>query len=258
MLSMHTDKSENIVLRIGLTAALLSLVLIWGCNPWEAGKKIYEYRSMPAHIDLEQGTGLGDAEQKLARALDDSDKQIEQLRRTLERLGKKPDLEWMLRQIREMPWLNGLQLLDSTGNPEIMVPENPVKKLELHTIHQQIKEADSEQMRLFPQNTIFGMEVCVVKPLYHKKSYRGCLLAHFDFRTLLAEQPLAEEMVVLAPGHILWKGSRDRMATHLLQQNWEALLGEDYQGEIKLRTWSIYWLAIFIDADPMIYAVEVE
>ncbi len=241
-----------------LTSAVLALLIFSGCNPWETTKKLYQNRGFPVHIDLQKKSGLDEVEKKMAKALLETDRRIEQLRRAMDRLTHPPTVDWMQYQLRAMPWINGLQSLSPGGDPLERFPENPVKKVDLEKIHQLVLNPDSTKMRLTSQKTEFGPEVCLVKPFFDRETFLGCLLVHFDLRSLLSEQTAAEDIIVFVPEELLWKGNNERLARDLLDQNWNLLLQNDYQGEIKLQGKNIYWLVRFIDADPLIYAVEAE
>ena len=241
-----------------LLTAVLAVLIFSGCNPWETTKRVYQNRGFPVHIDLQDETDLDEDEKKLAKALLETDRRIEQLRRSMDRLTQPPAEDWMLHQLRTMPWINGLQALSPSGDPLARFPENPVKKVDLAAIHQLVVDTASDTMRLAPQKTEFGPEVCLVKPFFDRRTYRGCLLAHFDLRSLLSEQAPAEDIIVFVPDELLWTGSNEALAQRLIKHNWEALLQNDYQGKIRLQGHSVYWLVRFIGADPLIYAVETE
>ena len=240
------------------TAAMLVVLLLTGCNPWETTKKIYHNRSLPAHIDLQEGPDLNEQERKLSKTLNAADRRIEQLRLAMERQTRAPALEWMREQMRVMSWINGLFVLDSRGTPLEKFPENPVKKVDLEGIHRHMLNETTPTMRLIPQQTEFGPEVCLVKPFFDRDTYRGYLLAHFDLRSLLAELEAARDIMIFVPGRLLWRGDNHQLATVVIQRNWQDLLEEDYQGEITVQGRTVYWLVRFIGADPLIYAVEMQ
>lgn len=240
-----------------LTIALAVLIFS-GCNPWETTKRLYQNRGFPVHIDLQNKTDLDEDEKKLAKALLETDRRIEQLRRSMDRLTQPPGGDWMQHQLRTMPWLNGLQTLSPDGRPLAKFPKSPVKKVDLAAIHALLVDTASDSMRLAPQTTEFGPEVCLVKPFFDRTTSLGCLLAHFDLRSLLSEQTPAKDIIVFVPGELLWTGRNEELAHALIKQDWEALLQNDYQGEIRLQGQSVYWLVRFIGADPLIYAVQTE
>ena len=238
------------------TATLLVALILTGCSPWETTKKIYQNRSLPAHIDLQEGTGLNEQERKLSKTLTEADRRIEQLRLAMERQARVPALEWMREQMRAMSWINGLFVLDSSGSPLEQFPESQVKKLDLQAIHRLMQNETSPTMRLIPQQTDFGPEVCLVKPFFDRGTYLGCLLVHFDLRSLLAGLEAARDIMIFVPDKLLWQGETKQLATAVIERNWPELLERDYQGEITVKGHNIYWLVRFIGADPLIYAVE--
>lgn len=237
---------------------LLAGLLLAGCNPIETGKKIYQGNMLPARIDLEQETGLAETEQSVARVLAEADEEIEKLRLALTGLGEPPPLDWMQARVRSMSWLNGLQVLDAAGRRGNHYPQTLIKKMDFQDIHTTVSNSGSKRIRLVLQETSFGDEVCLVKPFFSQGGYQGLILAHFDFRTLIAGSSKEQEIIVLVPGKPLWAGDQGQIAQELSEQNWDQLLEDDIQGEIRLGQASIYWLARYIGLDPLIYAVAVE
>ncbi|MCF8037971.1 MAG: hypothetical protein K9K79_01515 [Desulfohalobiaceae bacterium] len=237
---------------------LLAGLLLAGCNPLETAQNVYQGRSLPARIDFDKGTGLKQKEQKLAQALSETDEKIEKLRMTLDRQGTPPSLSWMQDTGRSMPWLNGLLVLDSQGREVRRYPQAGVKKLDLQEIHQEILAAGPAHMRLLPQTTEFGPEVCMVKPFFYQGAHQGTLLAHFDFRTLVSADSQGDDLIVFFPGTLLWSGDYGPLARELSRQDWDRLVAKDIQGEITVGERTFYWLVRYVGLDPLIYAVGID
>jgi hypothetical protein len=251
-------KRKMITLGLLSASCLALMMILGGCGVWETTKNIYKGAILPAEVDLEEGTGLSEAEKKMARVFKGIDEHIEDLTRTLLVQENMPDEAWMQSQLTRFSWLNGVMSWDSDGDLEERIPEQSIKKADVQDLLD-VNGTSIQSRRsitFMVQDSELGPEVFLVRFLYQAAELHGSLAAHFDPRTLALQSSEPDEVLLFTPEHLLWSGMDGLELQDLKEIDWEEKLEHDVAGRVEVRGETFYWMARYIGDKPLFYAVQ--
>lgn len=252
------------VTRLACAAIACSLLFTAGCNQstknvWKDTKRYYgTYMNPPASINYDEKGELEAEEARLATSMLGIDMQLRKLERALENADKKPTPESVARFFKKFPWVAGIAAIDPNGNVLAQEPSLPMKPL---SFAETIKEDPKQNIRALRGSVVdspLGPEVYLAVPVYNGTTFLGAVATHFDMRALLPYSAKPEDLMIAAPGIILWPGKYDAAATPVATTNWEEVARNNTSGTVSNANGEFYWIARYVGNVPLIFAVPVK
>lgn len=250
--------------RVNKAACLLlalGVLLATGCKHeakeyWKDTRRYYrEYLNTPAKLDLEDKGEVEPAEARLAEGFAGIDIQLRALERALENSDRKPDAAWAKQMFQRFPWISGLAAVDSTGNVMAQQPDAPMKPLDFTPLLKEDAKQNMRALRGYVQETPLGSEVYVGVPIYVGSDFRGLVIAHFDMRALLPYSSRPADLMIAAPGQVVWPGRFDAQATPIASTDWDKLVTEHAFGSVSNGNGEFYWVSRYLGNLPLVFAV---
>ncbi|WP_035064574.1 PDC sensor domain-containing protein [Nitratidesulfovibrio termitidis] len=250
--------------RVNKAACLLlalGVLLATGCKHeakeyWKDTRRYYrEYLNTPAKLDLEDKGEVAPAEARLAEGFAGIDIQLRALERALENSDRKPDTAWAKQMFQRFPWISGLAAVDHDGNVMAQQPEASMKPLDFTPLLKEDAKQNMRALRSYVQDTPMGPEVYVGVPVYSGTDFRGLVIAHFDIRALLPYSSRPADLMIAAPGQVMWPGRFDAQATPIASTDWGAVLTKDVYGTVANTNGEFYWVSRYLGNLPLVFAV---
>lgn len=246
---------------IAIIALLGTLGLVSGCGTsvWKSTKDLYtEYLNPPASIDYGDKGTLSEAEAALAVRMRGIDSQLSLLERHLENADRSPSPESVALLFNQFPWISGFAAVDSTGDVLVQEPPMGLKELDFSRIVETGSRGNTVRgLRAMVQDTPLGPEVFAAVPVYNSAELMGLVVTHFDMRALVPFGQQPEDMVVLSPEAVLWPGRFAMESTPLLGKDWRSMVKSSVTGTVSNDTGNFLWVARFLGAEPLIFAVPI-
>lgn len=252
------------MLQVNKVACLLftlGVLLATGCKYeareyWKDARRYYrEYVNTPAKLDLGNAGEAEPAEARLARGFAGIDIQLRALERALENSDRKPDTAWAEQMFQRFPWLSGLAAVDSGGRVLAQQPETPMKPLDFTPLLKEDGKQNIRALRCHAQQTPLGYEVYTGVPVFTGSVFQGMVIAHFDIRALLPYSSSPADLMIAAPGLVLWPGRFDAAATPVAATDWGNLVSKAIDGYVANDHGTFYWVSRYLGNLPLIFAV---
>lgn len=243
-----------------------ALVMLSGCgsaweNAWKGTKSLYrEYLNPPAVIDYGDKGDLSDARAALARRIYGVDTRIGELERYMENADHQPSSESVSAMFARFPWLSGLAAVDaSTGEVLGEAPATPLKQLDYTPlISASARGGALRGLRGLVQDNPLGPEVLLAVPVYRDKDLVGLVVSHFEMRALTPFSEDPDNLIILAPGVVLWSGRFNVESTPLQKVDWEKAARSSSSGTVSGSEGKFVWIARFVGTTPLIFAAPAE
>lgn len=100
-----------------------------------------------------------------------------------------------------------------------------------------------------------GPEVYVGVPVYSGTDFRGLVIAHFDIRALLPYSSRPADLMIAAPGQVMWPGRFDAQATPVASTDWSSAVTKDVYGTVANANGEFYWVSRYLGNLPLVFAV---
>lgn len=244
-------------LRAVAVVVLLSLVCA-GCGAFGGVKDASEEIIWSEEVDFQDQSGLDAAEQRMARIVYPVDTRLQSLIeavRTLEPTsGQDADLEGLL---AEFSWIRGTATIDADGEVRSSLPREDDPPAAIGDVVSKAEQWEDRELHALYGKDRYGADVVLLKGLYSGASRTGYLVAAFDFSSLMADFPQAEELVAVSRGRVLWPGRYDRASERLAETSWDDRLDGGAWGRRSVGDRVFFWMARYIGQEPFFYAVEV-
>lgn len=248
--------------RAHLLAILMGITLLlpaFGCSTfneyWKDSQKFYYDNIHPTpEIDYEDEAPGDDEELLLARAMEPVDSELEAVVRMLVTLDEYPDQAWFDRFLERFPWVNGVAVLDVTGKVLDREPESSLKPINGEAVVALSEDWADRGMRALVENTPLGPELYIAYPFYVDNDWKGLNVVQLDPRNLVKRSPMADDLMLFAPGLMIWSGRFGDDALDVSAELWNERLAEDVSGEIETGSGTFFWLARNVGRTHIVYA----
>lgn len=228
-------------------------------NLWDKTSNFYENHIDPKpELDLQRSAGLSRQEKQLAIQFSVMDQQLELLLRSLAPQDTFPPPAWFNEITHRFPWLTAVAAVDTRGKMLAQHPETPLKPIQIAPLLEREWSIIERGLQGFVQNTPLGPELIIAGPFFLNGEWQGLLVAHFDPRSLIGLSPNQEDLVLLAPGKLLWSGLDETATQEIINASWEDILKNRTQGRWSSQTNDFAWISRPIGALQMIYAVTMQ
>ena len=249
-------------MRKRVVLALLGLVLFAasGCDtvkPYvKSTKRVYkQYVNVDPTIDLTD-TGVSDPSlRKLAALFAPVDEKLEFMLRALSSQDLPPTRDWAQNFLNTFPWVSGVTVLDDTGKVVSRLAPYSLKTVDYEPLMGLEKLYKARKMGAAISSSELGADVLVGKPLFVDSDYKGILVVQFDPGSLARYSPEPGQLIMVAPGAVLWAGDDPGAAQSLAQQSWKSILKGNVAGEMRLGT-RYFWQSRYIGQERIVYAVS--
>ena len=220
-------------------------------------KKFYkEYINTDPNIDLKD-PGISDPSvRKMAELFTPVDERLEFLVRALSAQDLPPEREWCQALMDSFPWLTGMAVLTDNGSITFRLPSYSLKPVDFAPLLEQEKLFKARKMAANVAAGELGAEVMIAKPLFVDNEFKGLLVAHFDPGSLARFSPEPGQLIMVAPGAVLWAGDDSGAAQALAGLNWKNILKSDVSGEQRIGGARYLWQSRFLAQARIIYAVS--
>ena len=252
-------------MRIGLFLMLIVFAAgVSACSQttkdyWKATKSYYyKYVNKPANIDLEDMGIYTPGEGYLAETLPPVERVLERFKRTLFSLDKAPSDNWMYAFVQRFPWIEGVALIDQEGVVIHKWPSVSLKEYSYGFIKEDTGNKKVRHLIGHAEETPLGPHVYVATQIMKQAEPAGYFVVHFDPRALFAQVQGAEELMVAAPGAVLWPGMFEVSATPVADADWGRLTRSNFSGRVRNANGSFVWYCIMLGTMPMVFAAPDE
>ncbi len=238
---------------------IVGLFFLAGCKNWIPGKEMIRKNNcfFPAEVNVQKDTVLCIEEDKMACLICGMDRRLESLLREMDTVERRPEKERLKGIYSDYSWLNGVNVLDKSGQPVLRYPEQAVKELDYNFLSEVKWSWKEKKYNIFALDTPLGTELAIVKPMFNGKELKRLLLTHFDIRSLLNFSDDPGELLIFLPDKLLWSGEEIAESKSFLEFSWKNILEDRVNGKLERQGKRYYWMSRYVGKDPIIYMVRI-
>lgn len=246
--------------RRALACVLLMIFCLAGCTQgvkdyWKTSKSYYyEYINTPAEVDLTLEEELPAGVEAIGVAVPPIDAELRRFERALFALDRNPDGAWMQNFSARHSWISGMALIDMEGNLIEQWPDTSLKNLDFKPLVEILPNKTTRLLRSYAQETPMGPEVYVAVPILEEGVTARYFVVHFDPRELFSRAPHSAEIMVSAPGVLLWPGKYQAASTPVVTEDWSSSISRSTHGYIHNSTGEFFWVGRYLGTLPMAFA----
>lgn len=219
----------------------------------ETWKATVDLVNPPPVIDTDQYQSENPNLVQLAELFAPVDGPLTSLVTFVENTDTLPDIDWLELLLTRFPWVNTVMVTDSEGEVVFMQPETPIKQM-VEPLRFPAQQG-SRKILTRVDYTDLGPEMYIGQPYFKDVAFRGIIGVGFDPRTLLTLSPDPTKLFIIQPEKgVFARGPVDREA--LLAVDWNEILTDEVQGELKAGDKHYTWIVRYIGKDPYVYATE--
>lgn len=239
---------------------VLMVFTLAGCTQgvkeyWKSTKRYYyEYINTPAAVDMELEDKLPLGVEVIGVAVPPIDSELQRFERTMFALDRNPDGAWMQNFVGTHSWISGMALIDLEGKVLEQWPDTPLKTLDFTPLVNILPNKTTRILRTYAQDTPMGPEVYVAVPILEAGITARYFVAHFDPRDLFSRAPYSSEIMVAAPGVLLWPGKFKAEATPVVTEDWSNSIRRSTDGAVSNAAGKFFWVGRFLGTMPMAFA----
>ena len=238
----------------------LTFLTLLGCSQvddyWKRSVDLYHaYVSPTPDVDLSEAELGEPIERKLARLFAPVDSHVESLRLFVSTRDEFPDDKWFATLFERYPWISGAAALDTKGQILDREPAVFAKSFAAEEVVSLSEDWEERRLLSYAENNAQGAEIYLAYPFYRDGVWQGLTVVHFDPAKVMAFSPDPQEVLLLAPGKILWPGRFDASQIPQNADYWEAVLKDHDAGEIPTGG-GFYWLARALGQSHLVYATS--
>ena len=237
-----------------------ALFITSGCDtvrPYvKSTKRFYkDWVNVDPSIDIGD-PGISDPSlRKLAALFTPVDERLEFMLRALSARDLPPDRDWAQAFLDSFPWLSAVTVLTESGTVVSRMAPYSIKPVDYEPLMGLEKLYKARKLGGAVVIGELGAEVMVAKPLFVDNEYKGLLVAQFDPGSLAKFSPEPGQLIMVAPGAVLWSGDDTGAAQSLAQLNWKSILKSNVSGEQRIGSVRYFWQARYVGQERIVYAV---
>jgi len=241
---------------------IAALMVLGGCSMWDTTAKYTkdswettrDFVDPPPEIDTDSYQFSNPNQEKLAKLISPVDGPLTSLIRFVDNTDTLPGIDWLDLLRARFPWVNRVLVTDEEGTIMFMQPELPVKKISKPLVFEGVWR--KIKLLTVVDYSDLGAELYIGRPYFEDVTFRGLIGVGFDPRSLLRLSPEPKELIIIHPGKGIWSLGADVDEEAILAVNWDEILKEKVEGQIKVGNRYYTWLTRYVGEDQYVYATQ--